>query len=52
MGIDLGEAKVEHEKMYEEDWANTWKQYYKPSKVGEKKLLSQFGKNMKKKKGN
>lgn len=36
MGIDLGEAKVEHEKMYEEDWANTWKQYYKPSKVGEK----------------
>lgn len=36
MGIDLGEAKVEHEKMHEEDWANTWKQYYKPSKVGEK----------------
>lgn len=36
MGIDLGEGKVEHEKMYEEDWANTWKQYYKPSKVGEK----------------
>lgn len=34
--IDLGEAKVEHEKMHEEDWANTWKQYYKPSKVGEK----------------
>lgn len=36
IGLDLGEAKVEHEKMYEEDWANTWKQYYKPSKVGEK----------------
>ncbi|MDU2489444.1 MAG: 50S ribosomal protein L11 methyltransferase [Clostridium celatum] len=36
IGIDLGEAKVEHEKMHEEDWANTWKQYYKPSKVGEK----------------
>ena len=36
MGIDLGEAKVEYEKMHEEDWANTWKQYYKPSKVGEK----------------
>ena len=36
MGPDLGEAKVEHEKMHEEDWANTWKQYYKPSKVGEK----------------
>ena len=36
MGLDLGEAKVEHEKMHEEDWANTWKQYYKPSKAGEK----------------
>lgn len=36
MGLDLGEAKVEHEKMHEEDWANTWKQYYKPTKVGEK----------------
>lgn len=36
MGLDLGETKVEHEKMHEEDWANTWKQYYKPSKVGEK----------------
>ena len=36
IGLDLGEAKVEHEKMHEEDWANTWKQYYKPSKVGEK----------------
>ena len=36
MGLDLGEAKVEHEKMHEEDGANTWKQYYKPTKVGEK----------------
>ena len=36
MGLDLGEAKGEHEKMHEEDWANTWKQYYKPTKVGEK----------------
>ena len=27
---------VEFEKMYEEDWANNWKKYYKPSKVGEK----------------
>ena len=36
MGIDLGEGKVEHEEMFEQDWANTWKKYYKPSKVGEK----------------
>ena len=32
----MGEGKVEFEKMYEEDWANNWKKYYKPSKVGEK----------------
>lgn len=36
MGIDTGLAKVESEKMFEEDWANNWKKYYKPSKVGEK----------------
>ena len=36
IGIDVGEGKVEFEKMYEEDWANNWKKYYKPSKVGEK----------------
>ena len=36
MGIDLGEGKLEHEKVYEEDWANNWKKYYKPAKVGEK----------------
>lgn len=39
MGIDVGEGKVEHEKMHEEDWANTWKKYYKPSKVGEKIVI-------------
>lgn len=36
LGIDTGLAKVESEKMFEEDWANTWKKYYKPTKVGEK----------------
>lgn len=36
LGIDIGEGKVEVEKMFEEDWANNWKKYYKPSKVGEK----------------
>ena len=36
LGIDVAEGKVEFEKMYEEDWANNWKKYYKPSKVGEK----------------
>lgn len=36
LGIDIGEGKVESKKMYEEDWANNWKKYYKPSRVGEK----------------
>ena len=36
MGINLGEGKLESEKVHEEDWANNWKKYYKPSKVGEK----------------
>ena len=36
IGIDVGEGKVENEKMFEEDWANNWKKYYKPTKVGDK----------------
>lgn len=36
LGFNLGEGKVESEVMHEEDWANTWKKYYKPVKVGEK----------------
>ena len=36
MGIDTGLAKVESEKMHEEDWANNWKKYYKPTKIGER----------------
>lgn len=35
-GLDVGEGTVEAEKMFEEDWANNWKKYYKPTKVGEK----------------
>lgn len=51
IGIDLGEAKVEHEKMYEEDWANTWKQYYKPSKVGEKIVVKPIWEEYEQKEG-
>lgn len=39
MGIDLGIGKVESEKMFEEDWANNWKKYYKPTKVGERLVV-------------
>ncbi|MDD6771270.1 MAG: 50S ribosomal protein L11 methyltransferase [Inconstantimicrobium porci] len=34
MGINIGEGKVETNEMHEEDWANTWKKYYKPTKIG------------------
>lgn len=34
MGINVGEGKVEANEMHEEDWANTWKKYYKPTKIG------------------
>ncbi|GAA0698467.1 50S ribosomal protein L11 methyltransferase [Paraclostridium ghonii] len=35
-GIDVGEAVVELSQVDEEDWANEWKNYYKPTKIGEK----------------
>lgn len=38
-GLDVGEGTVESEKMFEEDWANNWKKYYKPIKIGEKIVI-------------
>lgn len=34
-GIDVGEALVEEALVDEESWANEWKNYYKPTKIGE-----------------
>ena len=34
-GIDVGDAIVEISQVDEEDWANEWKNYYKPTKVYE-----------------
>jgi len=34
-GFDKGEGIVTYHKVNEDDWANNWKQYYKPAKVGE-----------------
>jgi len=39
LGFDIGEGKVEAKKMYEEDWANNWKQYYKPVKITDKIVI-------------
>ncbi|KGM94051.1 50S ribosomal protein L11 methyltransferase [Clostridium botulinum] len=33
-GLDKGEGKVTARKVDEQDWANNWKKYYKPTKIG------------------
>lgn len=38
-GIDVGEAIVEVSQVDEEDWANEWKNYYKPTKIGKKIVI-------------
>lgn len=35
-GFDKGEGIVTYHKVNQDDWANNWKQYYKPTKVGER----------------
>lgn len=35
-GIDIGDAIFELSEVDEQDWANEWKNYYKPTKIGEK----------------
>ncbi|MCH5200026.1 MAG: 50S ribosomal protein L11 methyltransferase [Oscillospiraceae bacterium] len=34
-----GTLKIETDKVNEEDWANNWKQYYKPFNVGKKLII-------------
>lgn len=33
-GLDIGDGKVYTDSVREDDWANNWKQYYKPTKIG------------------
>ena len=35
-GLDMGEGSVSLSNVNESDWANEWKKYYKPTKVGKK----------------
>jgi ribosomal protein L11 methyltransferase len=35
MDINAGECTVTAREVHEEDWANNWKQYYKPTRIGE-----------------
>ncbi|MEF9934291.1 MAG: 50S ribosomal protein L11 methyltransferase [Clostridium sp.] len=39
MGIDLGRGHVTTSNVFEEDWATSWKKYYKPLKIGSKILI-------------
>jgi len=39
LGIDLGKGTIELSNVKEEDWANNWKKYYKPCKIGNKVVI-------------
>jgi ribosomal protein L11 methyltransferase len=45
MGIDPGEGKVFAQVVREEDWANNWKKYYKPTKIGENIVIKPIWEN-------
>nr|WP_307759944.1 50S ribosomal protein L11 methyltransferase [uncultured Peptostreptococcus sp.] len=34
-GLDIGNGKVYTDSVREDDWANNWKQYYKPTRIGD-----------------
>lgn len=38
-GLDKGKGTITTKEVHDEDWANAWKQYYKPTKVGEKVVI-------------
>ncbi|ADH60673.1 ribosomal protein L11 methyltransferase [Thermoanaerobacter mathranii subsp. mathranii str. A3] len=38
-GIDIGNFDLKVSEVDEEDWANNWKQYYKPLKIGKKIVI-------------
>ncbi|MDR3086089.1 MAG: 50S ribosomal protein L11 methyltransferase [Christensenellaceae bacterium] len=39
VGIDPGPLHIELDPVREEDWANNWKQYYKPTPIGKRLLI-------------
>ncbi len=39
LGIDIGKGTLELSNVKEEDWANNWKKYFKPKKVGEQIVI-------------
>ena len=39
LGLDLGSLELSVTQVREEDWANNWKQYYKPIKVSDRLVI-------------
>ncbi|MDR2515430.1 MAG: 50S ribosomal protein L11 methyltransferase [Christensenellaceae bacterium] len=39
VGIDPGPMRIEVDPVREEDWANNWKRYYRPTPIGKKLLI-------------
>ncbi|MDK2933347.1 MAG: ribosomal protein methyltransferase [Clostridiales bacterium] len=37
--FDIGKGEIQVSEVFEKDWANNWKKYYKPVKVGEKVVI-------------
>lgn len=48
MGIDIGEGKVIIGSVNEEDWANNWKKYYKPTRIGKRIVVKPIWEEYKK----
>ncbi len=39
-GLDLGSLEIVSENVRDEDWANNWKQFYKPMAVGKRLMVT------------
>lgn len=50
-GFDKGEGIVTYHKVNQDDWANNWKQYYKPTKIGEQIVVKPTWENYEKNPG-
>ena len=50
-GFDKGEGIVTYHKVNQDDWANNWKQYYKPTKIGERIVVKPTWENYEKNPG-
>jgi ribosomal protein L11 methyltransferase len=50
MNINVGEGKIITKEVKEEDWANNWKKYYKPTKIGNKIVIKPIWEEYKKEK--